>query len=257
MADSLLDQIHSQIRDRARELKPAVLASARLTAALTALDSLGAAQPANRRAAPKLARKRKPRPSRPDSGRRSPGTRAPRGANRAAVLDVPVGDRREAAREVLAQLDRCVPGWLESAAVGGEAGYLVAAEAVLRALVDAEGSQYPRSALSQVELLRALGDAKPLGATATDVLGRMRRERLITRRHERGDEPWFAAAPAGRQFLHRDTSARDDAWAVRDPLALLDLLYADGQGGREAFLVGRVPPPPATMTSHFLDRSHR
>ena len=134
------------------------------------------------------------------------------------------GDRREAAREVLARLDRRVPGWLDSAAVGGEAGYLVAAEAVLRALVDGEDGHYPRSALSELELVRALGDAKPLGASATDVLERMRRERLITRRHAHGDEPWFAAAAAGRQFLQRDTSARDDAWTVRDPLALLDLL---------------------------------
>jgi hypothetical protein len=39
MADSLLDHIYSQIRDRARELKPAVLESKRLTAALVALDS--------------------------------------------------------------------------------------------------------------------------------------------------------------------------------------------------------------------------
>ena len=73
----------------------------------------------------------------------------------------------------------------------------------------------------------------------------MRRERLIARRHAHRDEPWFAAAPAGRQFLHRDTSARDDAWTVADPLALLDLLYADGRGGGEAFLpwvqaVGRL-----------------
>ena len=142
------------------------------------------------------------------------------------------GDCREAVREVLALLDRRVPGWLESAAVGGEAGYLVAAEAVLRALVDAEDGRYARSALSEVELVRALGDAKPLGATATDVLERMRRERLITRRRAHGDELWFAAASAGRQFLYRDTSARDDAWAVRDPLALLDLLYADGRRRR-------------------------
>ena len=129
--------------------------------------------------------------------------------------------------------------------MGGEAGYLVAAEAVLRALVHAEDGRYSRGALSEGALLRALGDAKPLGATATDVLDRMRRERLITRRHAHRDESWFAAAPAGRQFLHRDTSARDAAWTVADPLALLDVLYADGRGGGEAFLpwvqaVGRL-----------------
>jgi len=158
--------------------------------------------------------------------------------------DLIAGDRREAAREVLADLDRRVPGWLETAAIGGEAGYLLAAEAVLRALVGAEEGQYALSALAEGELLRALGHAKPLGATATDVLERMRRERLITRRQAH-DEAWYAAAPAGRQFLHRDTSASQDAWAVDEPLALLDLLYADGRGGGDAFLpwvqaVGRL-----------------
>jgi hypothetical protein len=147
------------------------------------------------------------------------------------------GDRREAAREVLEQLDRRVPGWLDTAALNGEAGYLAAAEAVLRTLVDAEDGRYARSSLSEPELLRALGDAKPLGATAMDVLERMRHEQLITRRRAPyGEERWWAAAPAGRQFLHRDTSARDDAWAVSDPLGLLDLIYADGRGGGDAFL---------------------
>src|SRR4051794_4367330 len=158
--------------------------------------------------------------------------------------DLLAGDRLAAAREVLADLDRRVPGWLEVAAVGGEAGYLVAAEAVLRALVDAEDGRYARSALAEGELLRVLGDAKPLGSSASDVLERMRRERLIERRHATGDEPWYAAAAAGRQFLHRDTSARGEAWTVGDPLALLDLPFADGRGG-DAFLpwvqaVGRL-----------------
>src|SRR4051794_2645844 len=159
--------------------------------------------------------------------------------------DLLAGDRLAAAREVLADLDRRVPGWLEGAAVGGEAGYLAAAEAVLRALVDAEDGRYARSALAEGELLRALGDAKPLGSRASDVLERMRRERLIERRHATGDEPWYAAAAAGRQFVHRDTSARGDAWTVHEPLALLDLLFADGRGGGDAFLpwvqaVGRL-----------------
>jgi hypothetical protein len=88
MADSLLDRIHSQIRDPARELKPAVLESERLTAALAALDSLGAAAPPRRQAAPKPASKPQRRRSRPNSDRGSSGKRAPRGANRAAVFGV-------------------------------------------------------------------------------------------------------------------------------------------------------------------------
>jgi hypothetical protein len=88
MADSLLDQIHSQIRDRARELRPAVFESERLTAALAALDSLGAAPPAKRQASPARVGKPRLRPSRPSPSRPSSPKRAPRGANRAAVLGV-------------------------------------------------------------------------------------------------------------------------------------------------------------------------
>jgi hypothetical protein len=142
------------------------------------------------------------------------------------------GDRRDAARELLDDLDAKVPGWLTAAPVGGEAGYLMAAEAVLRALVDAEDRG--RSALSEIELLRAVGDAKPLGTTASDVLGRMRREQLIRVRGDHGEERWWAAAPPGRQFLHRDTAARDDAWAVSDADALLDLIYAEHRPGGRA-----------------------
>ncbi len=140
------------------------------------------------------------------------------------------GDRRDAARELLDDLDAKVPGWLTAAPVGGEAGYLMAAEAVLRALVDAEDRG--RSALSEIELLRAVGDAKPLGTTASDVLGRMRREQLIRVRGDHGEERWWAAAPPGRQFLHRDTAARDDAWAVNDADALLDRLESSATNDR-------------------------
>jgi hypothetical protein len=141
------------------------------------------------------------------------------------------GDRRDAARELLAQLDAKVPGWLTAAPIGGEAGYLIAAEAVLRALVDAEDRG--RSALAEIELLGALGDAKPLGTSAGDVLGRMRREQLIRVRWDRG-EGWWTAAPAGRRFVHRDTAALDDAWTVSDPDGLLDLIYAEHRPGRQA-----------------------
>jgi hypothetical protein len=147
------------------------------------------------------------------------------------------GDRRDAAREVLEQLDRSVPDWLDTAPVGGEAGYLIAAESVLRALVAAEDGAYSRCSLAESELLRELGDAKPLGATANDVLERMLREKLIARRRGPGDdERWWAAAAAGRQFLHRNTAADDASWAVHDALELLDLIYADSRGHGTAFL---------------------
>jgi hypothetical protein len=142
------------------------------------------------------------------------------------------GDRQEAARELLDQLDAKVPGWLTAAPVGGEAGYLIAAEAVLRTLVDAEDRG--RGALTEIELLPALGDAKPLGTSAGDVLGRMRREQLIRARNGHNQERWWTAAPAGRRFLYRDTAARDDSWTVADADALLDLIYAEHRPGPQA-----------------------
>ena len=142
------------------------------------------------------------------------------------------GDRRDAARELLEDLDAKVPGWLSAAPIGGEAGYLIAAEAVLRALVDAEARG--RSSLAEIELLRAIGDAKPLGSSASEVFGRMRREQLVRVHVGHGEERWWTAAPAGRQFLHRDTAACDDAWAVTDADALLDLIYAEHRPGRRA-----------------------
>jgi hypothetical protein len=141
------------------------------------------------------------------------------------------GDRHEAALELLDELDAGVPGWMAAAPVGGEAGYLIAAEAVLRALVDAEDRG--RSALTEVELLGALGDAEPLGTSAGDVLTRMRRERLIRVRHGE-HERWWSAAPDGRRLLLRDTAARDDVWAVQDADALLDLVYAEHRPGARA-----------------------
>jgi hypothetical protein len=47
-------------------------------------------------------------------------------------------DRVGTGRDVLDRLTLKVPSWLDRAPVGGEAGYLIAAEAVLRALVEAE-----------------------------------------------------------------------------------------------------------------------
>ncbi len=108
------------------------------------------------------------------------------------------GDQRDAARDVLEELDNRVPGWLEAGPIGGEAGYLAAAETVLRALINAE--ERGRSALLESRLLRAVGDAKPLGTTANDVLERMRREKFLTINRRR-DEPWITAAPTGRRSL--------------------------------------------------------
>jgi hypothetical protein len=88
--------------------------------------------------------------------------------------------------------------------------------------------------LSELDLARALGDAKPLGSTATDVLERMRREQLIRLRPSRDRSRWWTAAPAGRQSRYRDTVARDDAWTVTDTDALLDLIYAEHRPGAEA-----------------------
>ena len=97
-------------------------------------------------------------------------------------------------------------------------------------------SSTPRTAaaptLTEIELLRALGDAKPLGSTATDVLGRMRREQLIRTVHGGPQRGALVDGRAGRPAVpaSRHRGARD-AWAVRDADALLDLIYAEHRPG--------------------------
>ena len=101
MAELLLDRIHKQIRERARELEPFAREYERLDDALTALggplDSRST-KPA-RAAKPTAAAKRRPQaPAR--AGRTIP-KRAARGANRAAVLGV-LGERPGAGASELA-----------------------------------------------------------------------------------------------------------------------------------------------------------
>ena len=88
MAEQLLDRVRAQIRARVRELEPAVRESEQLEAANAALDGLGIATPAADTSAPAAAAPTRRR--RPSSARRpgGPAKRAPRGANRTAVLGV-------------------------------------------------------------------------------------------------------------------------------------------------------------------------
>src|SRR4051794_12015979 len=88
MAEPLLDRIHSDLRARVRELEPAVREYQRLEVASAALDGLTAAQPVRKSAAEPPATSPAPSRSTATSRRRSTGPRAPRGANRAAVLRV-------------------------------------------------------------------------------------------------------------------------------------------------------------------------
>jgi len=92
MAEQLLDRIHAQVRARVRELEPAVRESEQLEAALAALDGLAVLGPVARASAPATAAPaRRRQGTSPRRGRR-PARRAPRGANRAAVLGV-LGER--------------------------------------------------------------------------------------------------------------------------------------------------------------------
>jgi hypothetical protein len=113
---------------------------------------------------------------------------------------VPVA-RVAAARAVLDRLGSRVPGWLERSPVRGEAGYTIAANAVLRTLLEAE--ERGRSALTDTELAHGLGDAKPVGVSIDGVLARMRRERLIRIVGKPdGRTSVLAATPAGRRQWH-------------------------------------------------------
>src|SRR4051794_37746638 len=91
MAEPLLNRVQDEIRQRLRDLEPAVREYERVEAALAALRGVGASARDGREPA---ADTRAPTPStRRSSGRRRARTeRAPRGANRAAVLRV-LGER--------------------------------------------------------------------------------------------------------------------------------------------------------------------
>jgi hypothetical protein len=86
MAEPLLDHIHSELRARVRELEPAVAEYEQLESADAVLAGLAVDQPGERRAA--ATTPSSPSPRRGARPRRSSGPRAPRGANRAAVLRV-------------------------------------------------------------------------------------------------------------------------------------------------------------------------
>lgn len=138
------------------------------------------------------------------------------------------------AQRVLDRLSDRVPTWLDRAPIGGEAGYLIAAEAVLRALTD--GEERGRSALSEIELNHALADAKPVGVTITEVLTRMRHERLVRRGAPRGSGEFsWTGAPAGRRFLAgRDGTASREEWRVNDAEGLTELIFREHRPGSEA-----------------------
>lgn len=85
---TLLDRIHAEIRERLEATRPAVDEYRMLAAALTAIDGVSRPGHARRPAPPAPATKR---PARRRSSRPA-AKRAPRGANRAAVLRV-LGER--------------------------------------------------------------------------------------------------------------------------------------------------------------------
>ena len=99
MAELLLDRIHKQIRERARELEPLAREYERLEAALTALGGPLGSRSTKPTRAPTRAAVAKRRPQTPARAGRTTAKRAPRGANRAAVLGV-LGERPGAVAQV-------------------------------------------------------------------------------------------------------------------------------------------------------------
>src|SRR6188472_3688158 len=89
MAEPLLDRIHSELRARVRELQSAVGEYEQLQVAEAALAGLTPGQAGEGDGSTAIATpSRAPAPRRSPARRRSSGPRAPRGANRAAVLRV-------------------------------------------------------------------------------------------------------------------------------------------------------------------------
>src|SRR3954453_10209370 len=101
MPELLLDRIHKQIRERARELEPLARQHDHLEGALTALGGAldSRAEGPARAAKPTTAPKR--RPQAPAGAGQTTAKRPPRGANRAAVLGV-LGERPGASTSELA-----------------------------------------------------------------------------------------------------------------------------------------------------------
>ena len=138
-----------------------------------------------------------------------PGARALHAALTAMLATEAVGaEQVAAARGVLEQLDRRVPEWV---AEDPE-------QTVLAALAEAEAQG--RGALAEEELIAALGAG---GASVRSLLDRMAKERLL-QRTERDGRIWLAA---GRR---RHAAAEP----VREPEALVDLLYSERRPGRWA-----------------------
>src|SRR3954453_7095871 len=110
--------------------------------------------------------------------------------------------------------------------------------------------QQGRIALSDDELAIALGAAKPIGVSISDVLLRMRRDKLI-RDVATGDgrRPLRSAAPAGRRLLAaRDGSVSGEEWRGSDAGSLAELIYREHRPGREGFrpavqAIGRLSSP--------------
>jgi hypothetical protein len=122
------------------------------------------------------------------------------------------------AREVLAQLDRRVPGWTTP-----DDPY----DAVLDALARAEDQG--RAALAEEELAVAL-DAG--GTSIADLLDRMQREQLV-QRTSRDRRTWIAAAAAGRRRHGAREASEHEPLADAD--ALVDLVYAERRPSRWAY----------------------
>jgi hypothetical protein len=143
------------------------------------------------------------------------GARAVHAALTAALATDP--EPFAGARDVLAQLDRRVPGWTADDPE----------DAVLDALASAEDGG--RAALAQEELAVALGAG---GASIADLLDRMEREKLV-QRTSRDDRTWIAAAAAGRRRHGAREASEHEPLADAD--ALVDLLYAERRPSRWAY----------------------
>ncbi len=97
----LLDRIRSEMSTRLAELRPLVDEHTRLNAALQALGDLESRKPVRAPAAPAASRSLAPRPLAPKTTPATARKRAPRGANRLAVLHA-VEDRPGATSAELA-----------------------------------------------------------------------------------------------------------------------------------------------------------
>jgi len=131
------------------------------------------------------------------------------------------------ARELLDKIDAKLPDVIDHHPAGPAAGRLIAGDEVLRLLLRHE-DRYTRGGLTNEQIAAHL-DWKPAGVSVRQLLEGLRRAGWLTARGKGGDRRYeLTRKGRGRTRALAEVGQPEDSEArPTDPLALLDLIYAD------------------------------